>query len=50
MSVPKKRQSKGRTARRRSHHKLTTPPYKLCADGSVVPRHHACAEELAQKN
>ena len=49
MSVPKKRQAKGRTRRRRAHHGVTTPPYKLCADGSVVPRHHACPEDL-EKN
>ena len=50
MSVPKKRQASGRTKRRRSHHGTSIPPYKTCADGSVVPRHHVCPEELKKKN
>ena len=49
MSVPKKRQASGRTKRRRSHHKLSTIPHKVNADGTIVRRHHASAEDLAKK-
>lgn len=49
MSVPKKRQAKGRSKRRNAHNSLSIPPYKVTDDGTVVPRHHATPEELEKK-
>jgi len=49
MSVPKKRQASGRTKRRRSHHQLSSIPYKVASDGIIVRRHHATPEDLAKK-
>jgi len=50
MSVPKKRQASGRTKRRRSHHKLSTIPHKITADGTIVRRHHATPEDLVKSS
>ena len=47
MSVPKKRQTKSRGKRRRSHNALSVPPYRVTDDGEVVLRHRKAAGEVA---
>ena len=43
MSVPKRRQSKTRRNKRRSHHHLTAPHLHQCSNcGKAVVSHQAC--------
>ena len=45
MPNPKRRFSKTRTAKRRTHHKLDVPQLSSCSNcGTAVMYHHVCPE------
>lgn len=45
MAVPKRRTSKARKNKRRTHFKLEVPGMTLCPNcGALIRSHHVCAE------